>query len=79
MKPIVAPAAAVLLAGSALAAISHKQFARVAGLCIGFTHVLLMALHIWVYGHVFVPFSLNATLPELLVMPRRLTRRRCPN
>ncbi len=69
VKPIVAPAAAVLLAGSALGAISLRQLARVAGLCIGFTPVLLMALHNWIYGHVFVPFSINATLPELLVMP----------
>lgn len=63
VKPIVAPAAAVLLAGSALAAISHKQFARVAGLCIGFTPVLLMALHNWVYGHVFVPFQPQCHAP----------------
>ncbi len=69
VKPIVAPAAAVLLAGSALAAISLRQLARVTGLCTGFTPVLLMALHNWVYGHAFVPFSNNATLPELLVMP----------
>jgi hypothetical protein len=69
VKPIVAPAAAVLLGGSGLAALSLKQFGRVAGLCIGFTPVPLIALHNWVYGHVFVSFSLNATLPELLVMP----------
>ena len=69
VKPIVAPCAAVLLVGSGLAALSLREFGRVFGLCIGFTPVLLIAVHNWVYGHVFVLFSTNATLPQLLVMP----------
>jgi hypothetical protein len=69
MKPIVAPAAAVLLAGVGLSALVCKQWPRLAGLCIGFLPVLSMALHNWVFGHVFVLFSSNANLPEALVMP----------
>lgn len=69
MKPIVAPAAAVMLAGAGIAAIALRQWQRLAGLCIGFLPVLSMALHNWVYGHAFVPLSTNATLPEILVMP----------
>ncbi|MGH6684772.1 MAG: hypothetical protein ACRECA_12800 [Pseudolabrys sp.] len=69
MKPIVAPAAAVLLAGVGLAALYHRQWSRLAGLCIGFLPVFSMALHNWVYGHVFVLFSTNADDPTLLVMP----------
>ncbi len=69
MKPIVLPAAAVMLAGAGIAALVLRQWRRLAGLCIGFIPVLSMALHNWVYGHVFVPLSTNAALPELLVMP----------
>jgi hypothetical protein len=69
MKPIVAPAAAVVLGGVGLAALVSRQWPRLAGLCIGFTPVFSMALHNWVYGHVFVLFSANAEHPLVLVMP----------
>ncbi len=69
MKPIIAPAAAVLLGGAGLAALYRRQGLRLAGLCIGFLPVFAMALHNWVYGHVFVPFSANAADSDLLVMP----------
>ena len=60
MKPIVAPAAAVMLGGAGLAALYVRQWPRLAGLCIGFLPVFSMALHNWVFGHVFVLFSANA-------------------
>jgi hypothetical protein len=69
MKPIVAPAAAVLLGGAGLASLYRRQWGRLAGLCIGFLPVFSMALHNWVYGHVFVLFGANSDLPEVLVMP----------
>jgi hypothetical protein len=69
MKPIIAPAAAVLLGGAGLAALYRRQWPRLAGLCIGFLPVFSMALHNWVYGHVFVLFSTNAAASDLLVMP----------
>ena len=69
MKPIVAPAAAVLLGGAGLAALYRREWPRLAGLCIGFLPVFSMALHNWVFGHVFVLFGANADLPEVLVMP----------
>lgn len=69
MKPIIAPAAAVLLAGAGIAALSLRQWPRLAGLCVGFLPVFSMALHNWVYGHVFVLFSSNAQDSDLLVMP----------
>jgi len=46
-----------------------QQWRRVAGLCVGFVPVLSMALHNWIYGHVFVPLSANAAHPDVLVMP----------
>ena len=69
MKPIIAPAAAVLLGGAGLAALYRRHWPRLAGLCIGFLPVFSMALHNWVYGHVFVLFSTNAAASDLLVMP----------
>jgi hypothetical protein len=69
MKPIVAPAAAVLLGGAGLAALYRREWPRLAGLCIGFLPVFSMALHNWIYGHVFVLFSANAHDADLLVMP----------
>ncbi len=69
MKPIVAPAAAVLLAGAGIWALMRQQWPRLAGLCIGFVPVFSMALHNWVFGHVFVLFSANSADANLLVMP----------
>src|SRR5262249_33571907 len=69
MKPIVAPAAAILLGGAGIAALYLRQWSRLAGMCIGFLPVFSMALHNWVYGHVFVLFSSNSAHPYVLVMP----------
>jgi hypothetical protein len=69
MKPIIAPAAAVFLAGAGLAAIYFQQWRRLAGMCLGVLPVFLMPLHNWVFGHVFVLFSTNATHPLVLNMP----------
>ena len=68
MKPIVAPAAAVLLGGAGIATLYLRR-PRLVGLCAGFLPVFSMALHNWVYGHVFVLFSSNAQDSDLLVMP----------
>jgi hypothetical protein len=69
MKPIVAPAAAMFLTGAGLATLYFRQWRRLAGLCFGFLPVLSMALHNWVFGHVFVLFSSNAHQADLLTMP----------
>ena len=69
MKPIVAPACAVLLAGAGLAALHQRQWLRLAGLCLGFAPVFLITLHNWVFGGVFVLFSANAAHPLVLTMP----------
>jgi hypothetical protein len=69
VRPNIAPAAAVLLAGAGRAALWQHRYRRVAGLCIGFLPVLGMALHNWVFGGVFVLFTATAAHPRLLVMP----------
>jgi hypothetical protein len=69
MKPIIAPAAAVLLGGAGLAALYMQQWKRLAGLCLGFLPVFSMTLHNWVFGHEFVLFSANAQVPIVFVMP----------
>ncbi len=69
MRPIVAPAAAVLLLGAGLAALWQRQWVRFAGLCVGFLPTFGMALHNWVFGGVFVLFSANAGHPWVYVTP----------
>ncbi len=69
MKPIVAPAAAVLLGGAGIVCLYSRQVLRLVGLCLGFSAVFSMALHNWIYGHVFEPLSGNSDNPLVLVMP----------
>jgi len=69
VRPNIAPAAGILLAGAGLAALAQRRFRRVAGLVGGFAAVLGMALHNLVYGGVLVLFTTTAELPRLLQMP----------
>ncbi len=69
VRPNIAPAAGILLAGAGLAALAQRQYRRVAGLVAGFAAVLGMALHNWVYGGALVLFTTTAELPRLLLMP----------
>ncbi len=69
MRPNIAPFAAVMLGGAGLAALHRGEWLRLAGLCVGFLPVTLMALHNWYFGGVFVPFSANSTHPLVLLMP----------
>src|SRR5262249_56618858 len=65
----IAPAAGILLLGAGIAALAQGQFRRVAGLVLGFSAVLGMALHNWVYGGALVLFTTSAAHPVLLTMP----------
>jgi hypothetical protein len=67
VRPNIAPAAGILLAGAGVMAL--WQFRRVAGLVLGFAAVLGMALHNWVYGGALVLFTTSAGHPLLLTMP----------
>src|SRR6516165_3633400 len=69
VRPNIAPAAGILLAGAGLAALAQQQLRRVAGLVVGFAAVLGMALHNLVYGGALVLFTTTAELPRLLLMP----------
>src|SRR5262245_56681092 len=69
VRPNIAPAAGILLAGAGLAALMQGESRRVAGLVVGFAAVLGMALHNWVYGGALVLFTTTAELPRLLLMP----------
>jgi hypothetical protein len=69
MRPNIAPFAAVMLGGAGLAALYRGEWLRLAGLCVGFLPVTLMALHNWYFGGVFVSFSANSTHPLVLLMP----------
>lgn len=69
VRPNIAPVAGILLAGSGIAALHHRQYARVSGLCLGFLPVLAAAVHNWIYGGELVLFTTTATHPGALVMP----------
>ncbi|TMJ42536.1 MAG: hypothetical protein E6G86_09405 [Alphaproteobacteria bacterium] len=69
VRPNIAPAAGVLLAGAGIAALVQREFARAVGLALGFAPVLALALHNWIYGGAFVLFTTTATHPLLMVMP----------
>jgi hypothetical protein len=69
VRPNIAPAAGILLAGAGLAALAQGEFRRVAGLVVGFAAVLGMALHNFIYGGALVLFTTTAELPRLLLMP----------
>jgi hypothetical protein len=62
VRPNLAPAAGILLAGAGLAALWQGQFRRVLGLSLGFLPVLGMALHNWIYGGVLVLFTTTTTV-----------------
>jgi hypothetical protein len=69
VRPNIAPAAGILLAGAGIAALWQRRYWHLAGLCLGFTPVLGMALHNWVFGGALVPFTSTAAHPGALVMP----------
>jgi hypothetical protein len=69
VRPNIAPAAGILLAGAGIAALAQRQARYVAGLVLGFAAVLGMALHNWVYGGALVLFTTSAAHPVLLTMP----------
>jgi hypothetical protein len=67
VRPNLAPAAGVLLAGAGLAALWLGQYRRLAGLCMGFLPLVGVPLHNWLYGGELVPFTTTTTLA--LAMP----------
>src|SRR5258708_38116005 len=67
VRPNLAPAAGVLLAGAGLAALWQGQYRRIAGLCIGFLPLLGVPLHNWVFGGVLVLFTSTST--KAIFMP----------
>src|SRR5437764_5696032 len=69
LRPNIAPAAGILLAGAGIAALWQHQYRRIAGLTLGFLPVLSMALHNWVYGGALVLFTSTTTHPGTMVMP----------
>jgi len=62
VRPNLAPAIGILLAGAGLAALWQRQYGRAAGLVIGFLPALGMALHNWFYGGELVLFTSTARL-----------------
>ena len=67
VRPNLAPGTAVLLIIAAGRLFYDRQFNAIATLSIGFVPILLLPLHNWAYGGVFVPFTTAADISENLV------------
>jgi hypothetical protein len=61
IRPPLAVTVGIMLGGAGLACLYWRQYARLAGLCIGFAPILLIPLHNWYFGGVFVLLSTNAS------------------
>src|SRR5262249_31175162 len=69
VRPNIAPAAGILLAGAGLAALVQRQFRRVAGLVVGFAAVVGMGPHNWGFRGALVVFAPPAPRSRLFVLP----------
>jgi hypothetical protein len=69
LRPVVAPAAAVILASVGLFTLYRRDWLRLAVLCVGFLPVFCMPLHNWYFGGSLVMFTRAIDDSALLVMP----------
>lgn len=72
VRPNIAPATGMLLAGAGLGALRQGAYGRAAALVLGFLPVLGMALHNWLYGGAVVLFTSTAAHPGALIAPPSL-------
>jgi hypothetical protein len=61
IRPPLAVTVGIMLGGAGLACLYWRQYARLAGLCIGFAPILLIPMHNWYFGGVLVLLSTNAS------------------
>ena len=69
VRPNVALAAGVMIAGAILFALRQGRPARAGTIFVGFATLIVSPLHNWVFGHSTVLFSDNVSQPQTLVMP----------
>lgn len=68
MRPNLVMGVGLILGGLAIAALWHRNIARVAALCVGFAPVLFTFWHNWFFGGVIVPLSDNVTAANVFKM-----------
>ena len=69
VRPNVALAAGVMIAGGVLFALRLRHVARAVAILAGFATLIVSPLHNWVFGRSTVLFSDNVSQPQTLVMP----------
>ncbi|HUI96070.1 MAG TPA: hypothetical protein VLX44_09980 [Xanthobacteraceae bacterium] len=69
VRPNVALASGVMIAGAVLLALWRRKVARAGAIVAGFATLIVSPLHNWVFGHSTVLFSDNVSQPQTLVMP----------
>jgi hypothetical protein len=69
VRPNVALAAGVMIAGAVAFALWQGRLARAGAIVLGFATLVVSPLHNWFFGHSTVLFSDNVSQPQTLVMP----------
>jgi hypothetical protein len=69
VRPNVALASGVIVAGAILLALRQRAFARAGAILAGFATLAVSPLHNWVFGHSTVLFADIVSQPQTLVMP----------
>jgi hypothetical protein len=69
VRPNVALAAGVMIAGAVLFSLWQGRLARAGAILVGFATIIVSPVHNWVFGHSTVLFSDNVSQPQTLVMP----------
>jgi hypothetical protein len=69
VRPNLALASGVMIAGAVLLAFRQGAFARAVAILVGFAALLVSPLHNRIFGHSNVLFSDNVSQPQTLVMP----------
>jgi len=69
VRPNVALASGVIVAGAILFALRQRAFARAGAILAGFATLAVSPLHNWVFGHSTVLFADIVSQPQTLVMP----------
>jgi hypothetical protein len=67
-RPNLVLASAAMVVAATLMALAQRRFGRAAGLCVGFSALLLSPLHNYAFGHSTVLFSDNVSQSRTLLM-----------
>ncbi len=68
-RPNLVLASAVIVGGAGIMWLWQRQLLRALALAAGFGALVVAPLHNYLFGHVLIPFTTSANLPQTLLMP----------